>query len=160
MDLLHRISSFWRDWESRYQATGWGIVGTALDTGIPPTKFSIYNSGSALPGSDKARGDVVPAVLEWISVPEVEPIPISDLSPRVAQLMSNWESHMLLTDRSLQRGRIHVYEDPLFRTNSGKLGLAKMLFKANMLRFVKHQRGLLFFLFPIFFFPFPFFWKE
>ena len=38
-------------------------------------------------------------------------------------------------------GKVRSYEDPLFRSKRGKLGLAKLLHKANMLRVVSRQRG-------------------
>ena len=37
-------------------------------------------------------------------------------------------------------GKIRAYEDPLFRTKKGRLGLAKMLRGANMIRIVSKQR--------------------
>ena len=38
-------------------------------------------------------------------------------------------------------GKVRAYEDPLFRSKRGKLGLAKLLYGANMLRVVSRQRG-------------------
>ena len=91
-----------------------------------------------------SRGDVVPAVLGWIDVPSVEePIPLQKLSPRLAQLLENWEQHMIISpDLHRSRvGKIRAYEDLLFRTKRGRLGLAKLLYGANMIRIVSKQRG-------------------
>ena len=79
-----------------------------MSPGALPCKFSQYDSSGATPGGPgRARGDVVP-VLEWIDVPSVEqPIPLANLSLRLAQLLEKWESHMLLDSRSLLRGRMH-----------------------------------------------------
>ena len=84
----------------------------------------------------------MPAVLEWIDLPSVEePIPLQKLSPRLAQLLENWEQYMVLDPLSRGRvGKIRAYEDPLFRTKKGRLGLAKMLRGANMIRIVSKQR--------------------
>ena len=51
---------------------------------------------------------------------------------------------MLLDEHSrtqIARGRKRAYEDPLFRSKKGKLGLAKLLYGANMIRIVAKQRG-------------------
>ena len=145
-DLLLRISSFWRDWEDRFRKAGWGDQVDAVNYSKLPAKFSSQYFCAGTPsGTGLSRGDVVPAVLEWIDVPSVEqPIPLEQLSPRLAQLLENWEQHMLQDEHSrtqIARGRKRVYEDPLFRSKKGKLGLAKLLYGANMIRIVAKQRG-------------------
>ena len=97
-DLLDRLSSFWVDFEARYRAAGFGHLDGRVPAMSLPDKFSCYGASGTTPsGTGAARGDVVPAVLSWISVPKVDPIPIESVSPRVAQLMSNWERFMVLS---------------------------------------------------------------
>ena len=83
------------------------------------------------------------AKLEWIDLPREEnPIPLESLSPRLNQLLSNWERYMILEPNSRKTiGKVRSYEDKLFRSKRGKLGLAKLLHGANMLRIVARQRG-------------------
>ena len=141
-DLLERLSNFWVDFENRYFAAGFGHLDEVVQACLLPDKFSCYGAPrTTSTGTGAVRGDVVPAMLEWISVPKVDPIPIESISPRVAQLMSNWEDFMLLSEKSLSPGKQHVYEDPVFASASGKLGLARILHQAGMIGFVKKQRG-------------------
>ena len=43
--------------------------------------------------------------------------------------------------KNVRSERVRPYEDKLFRSKRGKLGLAKLLHGANMLRIVARQRG-------------------
>ena len=136
-DLLSRLLHFWEDLDQRYREAGWGYFG---DAGVPPQKFSVYPQGSDSQGGF-SRGDVVPAVLDFISVPSVDPVPIEHVSERVKRLMEDWRSHMLLSEVSRRPGPNRTFEDPLFRTRSGKMGLAKILHGAGMLRWNRRQSG-------------------
>ena len=139
-----RVSNFWHQWEGKFRKAGWGMAGSCVDPGMLPNKFASQHfcAGEKSAGGGASRGDVVPAVLEWIDVPSVEqPIPLEKLSPRLVQLLENWETHTLLDKHSLPPGRKHAFEDPLFRSKHGTLGLAQLLYRANMLRVVDKQRG-------------------
>ena len=83
------------------------------------------------------------AKFEWIDLPAAEnPIPLENLSPRLKQLLSNWEQCMIREPSSRKTiGKVRSYEDPLFGTKRGKLGLAKLLYGANMIRVMSRQRG-------------------
>ena len=122
-----------------------GRVGSLIDYSRLPAKFSsqCFNLGGFAPGQGLSRGDVVDAKLEWIDLPVAEnPIPLENLSPRLKQLLNNWERYMILEPNSRKTiGKVRSYEDPLFRSKRGKLGLAKLLYGANMLRVVSRQRG-------------------
>ena len=55
--------------------------------------------------------------------------------------MEVWEDHMLAyppPDQSTINAT-GCYEDPLFRTRKGKLGLASIIMKANMLIYIKNH---------------------
>ena len=141
VDLLGRIVRYWQRLEppcastSRDPATllcNLGCIGYS-QPGIP----------RGLPSGQPSRGDVVPADLARLSLPKVEPIPIVDLSPRVAAILANWEDHLLTTPPPSPAAvqAIKSYEDPLFRTRKGKLALAALMWNAGMLRFTRSKRG-------------------
>ena len=144
-DLLLRVKSFWSDFDRRFRIAGWGESVASIDYSRLPAKFSsqYFNLGGSAPGQGLSRGDVVDAKLEWIDLPAAEnPIPLENLSPRLKQLLSNWERDMILEPSSRKTiGKVRSYEDPLFRSKRGKLGLAKLLYRANVLRVVSRQRG-------------------
>ena len=139
------MKSFWSDFDRRFRKAGWGESVATFDYTRLPAKFSsqYFNLGGSAPGQGLSRGDVVNARLEWIDLPAAEnPVPLESLSPRLKQLLSNWERYMILEPSSRKTiGKVRSYEDPLFRSKRGKLGLAKLLYGANMLRVVSRQRG-------------------
>ena len=95
-----------------------------------------FCAGYAAGSTSASRGDVVPAVLEQLSLPCVAPLPIEGMSERIKTLFSDWENHMLVKEEFLPDELPRIYEDPLFASKEGKLGLCQKLFQANMLRFV------------------------
>ena len=144
-DLLLRVEAFWRDFDRRFRKAGWGESVAAIDYTRLPAKFSsqYFSLGGSAPGQGLSRGDVVSAKLEWIDLPVAEnPIPLENLSPRLKQLLSNREQYMSVEPSPRKTiGTVRSYEDPLFRSKRGKLGLAKLLYRANMLRVVSRLRG-------------------
>ena len=139
------MKSFWSDFDRRFRKAGWGESVATFDYTRLPAKFSsqYFNLGGSAPGQGFSRGDVVNAKLEWIDLPVAEnPIPLENLSPRLKQLLSNREQYMSLEPSSRKTmGKVRSYEDPLFRSKRGKLGWAKLLYRANMLRVVSRLRG-------------------
>ena len=139
------MKSFWSDFDRRFRLAGWGESVAFIDYSRLPAKFSSQysNLGGFAPGQGLSRGDVVDAKLEWIDLPVAEnPIPLEHLSPRLKQLLSNREQYMSVEPSSRKTiGKVRSYEDPLFRSKRGKLGLAKLLYRANMLRVVSRLRG-------------------
>ena len=137
-DLLGRISRFWYDFWPKYESLGWD-GSNGLDSAKRAELLQKFSRSYAGLVDSTERGAVVPANLDAISLPSVEPLPIEGISPRIAAIFEDWQARMLNPEPPTEK--IRVYEDPLFRSRVGKLGLAKLLYKANMLRFVKTQRG-------------------
>ena len=138
-DLLVRLKSFWEGFEKRYQA----LLGVTMDDRTIGSSVmrKFYKTGYAGASSDLTRGDVAPASLTALSLPSVDPISVRSLSPRLELLFSDWKDKMLVAEPPALKDLPKIYEDPLFASREGKLGLAKALYSANMIRFVPRQRG-------------------
>ena len=139
------MKSFWSDFDRRFRLAGWGESVASIDYSRLPAKFSsqYFNLGGFAPGQGLSRGDVVDAKLEWVDLPVAgEPYSARASFSTSEHLLKNREQYMSVEPSSRRTiGKVRSYEDPLFRSKRGKLGLAKLLYGANMLRVVSRLRG-------------------
>lgn len=88
---VHGIASFWqREGTSLHLSTSPGTSPATLLTDLGCAGYCNSPSGPAL--GQPSRGDVLPADLDRLSLPAVDPIPIATLSPRAAALLKRTRS--------------------------------------------------------------------
>ena len=139
-DLIKRLYEFWTSFNAKLVGASEG--GTSAEGTLALLHhFKVGYGASTTSDGTAMRGDVVPADLSSLSLPSVDPVDITSLSPRVKRLLSSWESNMLVMERKESTKRTRAFEDSLFKTREGKLQLCAALYRAGMLTWTTRRRG-------------------